>query len=306
MTPDLWQEVRSLLAPVAEVVGPEEPRDPEIRQRVVALLVFRFREEVDPHRLRAFPRLRWIQAITAGVDHILQESLPSGVRVLHTPSPNADAIAEHVLALLLAAAKRVVFHTEEMRRGRFHQGLASRRLAGSILLVVGLGRIGCAVARRARCLDMEVWAIRRHPEPRCGVSAVWGLDHLHQLLPRADAVVLALPLTPETEGLIGQEELRRMKPNAILINVARGRIVDPEALYRHLKEHPDFTAALDVWWHYPAPGEPFRQPVPLERLPNVLMTPHVAPVVPGFFRRMVQAAATLLRERLKEAHGTTT
>ncbi len=299
MTPDLWREARAVLAPVAEVVGPEEPEDDQVRQRVVALVVFKFREEVDPDRLHTLPRLRYIQAITAGIDHILREPLPSGVQVLHTPSPNADAIAEHVLALLLAAAKRVVFHTEEMRQGRFHQGLESRRLTGSTLLVVGLGRIGCEVAQRARCLGMKVMAIRRHPQPRCGVQEVWGPEHLHRLLPQADAVVLALPLTPETEGLIGPQELARMKPDAILVNVARGRIVDPVALYRHLQRHPDFVAALDVWWHYPQPGEPFRQPVPVERLPNVIMTPHVAPVVPGFFRRMVLAALRHLRKRLE-------
>ncbi len=294
-----WERLRRILEPVAEVMGPALPEGME--PRVVALLVFKFREEVPRERLFALPNLKWIQAITAGVDHILAEPLPPGVQVHHTPSPNADVIAEHVMALLLAAAKRVVFHTEAMRRGAFPQGTESRRLKGSQLLIVGLGRIGCEVARRARCLGMRVKALRRRARPRCGVSQVFPIGRLLDLLPRADVVILSLPLTPETEGLIGERELARMKPDAILVNVARGRIVDAEALYRHLKTHPRFTAALDVWWHYPSPGEPFHQPVPIETLPNVIMTPHVAPVVPGFLERMVLAAARRLRRRLLRA-----
>ncbi len=279
--------------------GPDLPE--ALEPRVVALLVFKFREEVSPEKLRRLRSLRWIQAITAGVDHILKDPLPQGVQVLHTPSPNADAIAEHVLALFLAAAKRIVFHTEAMRRGAFPQGTESRRLKGATLLVVGLGNIGCAVAERARCLGMRIIGIRRRPRPKCGVRTVFPLDKLLQVLPRADAVVLALPLTSETEGLIGEEALARMKPDTILINVARGRIIDAEALYRHLQSHPNFVAALDVWWRYPVPGEPFRQPVPLETLPNVIMTPHVAPVVPGFLDRMVLAAARRLRRKLAQS-----
>ncbi len=304
LSPEAWRRLRRILEPVAEVVGPDLPE--ALEPRVVALLVFKFREEVPLERLRRLRSLRWIQAITAGVDHIVKEPLPEGVQVLHTPSPNADAIAEHVLALLLAAAKRIVFHTEAMRRGAFPQGTESRRLKRATLLVVGLGNIGCEVARRARCLGMRVIGIRRRPRPKCGVRAVYPLAQLLQVLPRADAVVLALPLTPETEGLIGKEALNRMKPDAILVNVARGRIVDAEALYRHLQRHPNFVVALDVWWRYPAPGEPFQQPVPLETLPNVIMTPHVAPVVPGFLERMVLAAARRLRRKLAQSFSSAT
>jgi phosphoglycerate dehydrogenase-like enzyme len=145
---------------------------------------------------------------------------------------------------------------------------------------------------------MEMLAIRRdvrQPDPH-GIAAVHGPDALLHVLTRSDYVVLTLPLTPETRGLLGQRELRAMKPTAILVNVARAQLVDEDALYDALAQARIRAAALDVWYRYPCDAGP-TQPAnrPFHQLPNVLMTPHVA----GWTDGMLEARAALIAENIR-------
>jgi phosphoglycerate dehydrogenase-like enzyme len=145
-------------------------------------------------------------------------------------------------------------------------------LGGKTLLVVGLGRIGGRLAQLAKAFDLRVLGIRRNPEAGGGgTDAVYGMDRLNEILPQADFVALTCPLTPETEGLIGAEALRRMKPSAVLVNVARGRCVDEAALIEALREGRIAGAALDVTTEEPLPAAS-----PLWGMENVLITPHTA------------------------------
>jgi phosphoglycerate dehydrogenase-like enzyme len=170
-------------------------------------------------------------------------------------------------------------------------------LAGKTLGILGYGRIGRCVARRAQAFDMAVWAIRRdttRTEMR-GLAFLGGLDALDEVLSRADYLAITLPLTEATRGLLGERELRLMKPSAILVNVARAEIVDEAALYRALRQGAIAGAALDVWYQYPeGPSPTFPARHAFHELPNVLMTPHVS----GWTEGMLEERAKLIAENI--------
>ena len=165
-------------------------------------------------------------------------------------------------------------------------------MSGRTLGILGYGRIGQCLARRARAFDMEICAIRRDVRRSAEdeLTLLGGLEILDEVLRRSDYLVIALPASPETRGLIGREQLRAMKPSAVLVNVSRAEIVDEEALYRALAERTIAAAGLDVWYRYPT--LPARQP--FHDLPNVLMTPHVS----GWTEGMLRARATLIAENI--------
>lgn len=241
-------------------------------------------------------RLRMVQALVAGVDHLPFDRIPPGAIVCSNAGAYDVSVAEHAMTLLLAAAKDVARETDLIRRGVFEQDVEHRVLRGSTLLVVGLGGIGREVARLGRAFGMQVLGIRREGRPSPDAEEVGTLADLKAFAARADAIVLALPLTTATEGLLDASVLRAMKDDAILVNVGRGKLVVEDDLFEHLRSHPRFRAASDVWWTYPDGklGRPFHRP--FHELENVVMTPHVAPFVPGQRRGAMEAAlANVLR-----------
>lgn len=195
---------------------------------------------------------------------------------------NAAAAAELAVCLLLAAAKSLVPVDRQFRRHDWrsrYDGTSMLLLNGKTALVLGMGAIGTRVAAACRALGMDVHAIRkRRDRPHPPHVTVHSLDALHAVLPRADALLICLPLTPETEGLIGERELDLLPPSCVLVNVARGPIVDEEALYRALSEGRIAAAGIDVWYRYPptleerATTRPSR--FPFHELDNVVMSPH--------------------------------
>lgn len=238
------------------------------------------------------PRLRWIVSLPAGSNHVPFERLPRHATVLSIHGPNAAALAEHAFALLLAAAKRILPAGRALAAGEFDQRTLSKPLVGATLLVVGAGAIGGEVLRVGRAFGMRTIAARRsgHPHPEADETVA----DAAQAWARADYVVLALPLTRETRSIVDAAALAAMKRDAVLVNVARGGLVDREALDRHLEANPGFTYATDVWWKYPTENEPFGEPI--LRRANVIGTPHVGGVVPGWRENMVAAAAQALAQ----------
>jgi len=236
------------------------------------------------------PRLRMIQALLAGVDNLPFDRFPRTAIVCSNAGAYTTSVAEHAMALLLAASKDVVARTEEIRRGIFDQSLVNKALAGSTVLILGLGSIGREVARLAKAFRMHTIGIARTPPDESPADEIATPDAVHGVLPRADFVVLALPLTRETRGLVDSTFLRAMKPDAVLVNIARGKVVVEDDLFDHLRTHPAFRAALDVWWTYPDTkrGRPFRRP--FHELPNVLMTPHAANAIPTQRREAMESA----------------
>jgi phosphoglycerate dehydrogenase-like enzyme len=228
--------------------------------------------------LRVAPELVWVQAGSAGVERYLRvPELAERDQVVLTNMSGAaaSAIAEHALAMLLVLTRRLEPRLAAAREGRWERDLEGPEpiaLEGRTMVVLGLGAIGGELARRADGLGMRVLATRRSAAPAPDhVERVEPPERTLELLAEADVVAVCLPLTPQTEGLIDAQALAAMKPGAFLINVARGRIVDSEALLEALERGHLAGACLDV-----TDPEPLPPDHPLWRLENVVITPHVA------------------------------
>jgi phosphoglycerate dehydrogenase-like enzyme len=242
------------------------------------------------------PRLRFIQSISAGVDQYDHAALlAASVRLASAQGVNAEAVAEHAIALILALARRLAEARDNQRR-KFWRGMLSDldqredELRAKTLLIVGTGRIGGRLARLAHAFDMHVIGVRRNPAAGAnGTDEVHGIETLPALLPRADVVALTCPLVPQTERLIDAAALGRMKPSAHLVNCARGRVVDEAALIDCLKAGGIAAAAIDVTVEDPLPPAS-----PLWDVPNLLLTPHTA----GETRRYEDNVLDLLLENL--------
>lgn len=221
--------------------------------------------------LAACPRLRLISVWGTGTDHVdLAAAARRGIAVRNTPGVSALSIAEHTLALLLAVARRIPQADAATRRGEWPRG-QSVELNGKTCGVIGLGAIGRRFAHLAAAIGMRVVAWTMHPRQMPGVEMV-ELDDLYR---RSDVVSVHLRLSPETEGMIGAAQFARMKPGAILLNTARGAIVDEAALVEALRTGRIAGAGLDAFTVEPLPpGHP------LTALPNVVLTPHCAGITP--------------------------
>jgi lactate dehydrogenase-like 2-hydroxyacid dehydrogenase len=271
--------------------GELPPSAEELRVRVVeadALLCL-LTDRVDKGLLECAPRLRVISNYAVGVDNIdLDTATQRGLPVGNTPGVLTETTADLAMALLLAAARRVPEGVDWARAGRWRTWepglLLGRDVHGATLGIVGLGRIGQAVCRRAMGFGMSVL----YHDPGV-LGSPPGLDaqpaSLGDLLERSDFVTLHAPLLPSNKGLIGQAALSRMKPDAVLVNTARGDLVDTEALVDHLRRCPDFRAALDV-----TSPEPLSHTHPLYEFPNCIILPHLGSASVATRHRMAQMA----------------
>ncbi len=234
--------------------------------------------------LRAAPKLRWQQSPSAGVNHILTPNfLQKDIILTSSAGVHAIPISEFVLTFMLYHAKNLRKLQTLQDERTWVRGVFLEELADATLLIIGTGNIGQAIASRAKAFGVKVWGSRRHPEPLPNFDKVVGADEWRSLLSAADYVVIATPLTPETQGLIDEAALRSMRQSAYLINIARGAIVDEAALVTALREGWIAGAGLDTVLTEPLPPES-----PLWSLPNVLITPHCSALSPRLKERIAQ------------------
>jgi D-2-hydroxyacid dehydrogenase (NADP+) len=239
--------------------------------------------------LESAPKLRFVQSFSAGTDQFDKALfVKRGVRLASAQGANERAVAEHAIALILALTRQLHL-ARDNQQARLWRGMIGDRalreqeLGGKTLAIVGLGRIGMRLAALARAFDMRVIGVRRAARPEPGVAdEVVGQAGLAQALARADVVALTCPLTPETEGMIGAAALAALKPGALLINVARGKVVDEAALIAALADGRVRAAALDCFPEEPLPAESA-----FWTLPNVLITPHAAGETERYKRNVV-------------------
>lgn len=216
-------------------------------------------------------RLRWLQVMGAGVDAALVPELSAEVTVTRAPGVFGPWMAEYVLGWCFWVTQRIDAYRAAQRDHRWVPRLLPGRLAGKTLVIVGLGDIGRHIARAARSLGVRVVGVSHSGRRVPGVERCYRASALRDALAQADFVVLVVPLTPETRGLIGGRELAAMQPVAWLINIARGAIVDEGALLKALEDRQIAGAILDVFATEPLPPEH-----PLWRLDNVVITPHIS------------------------------
>lgn len=261
--------------------------------RAEAIVVRLFR--VDAAALDAMPLLRVIAKHGVGLDNVdLDEARRRRIPVVCTPDAASQAVAEHAVALLLALARRLGEAQAAARQGRFHERthLEGFELSGRTLGIIGLGRIGRRVARiAAGGFGMRVLAY----DPYAAADGVPAelVPALDDLLAAADAVTLHVPLTPQTRGLIDAARLRQMRPGALLVNTARGAVIDEDALVQALTGGRLGGAALDVFAEEPLPADH-----PLCRAPNTVLTPHVAGTTASALDRTARMAAQAVLDEL--------
>jgi phosphoglycerate dehydrogenase-like enzyme len=233
--------------------------------------------------LEASPHLKVLVIPWAGLPASTRELMLEFPQIaVHNLHHNAAPTAEMALALLFATAKFILPYDRALRahdwRPRYEPN-PSMLLQGKTALILGYGAIGQTVGRVLNALGMRVLGVRRGPTVTFDTCAdIYALEALPLLLPQADVLVIALPLTPETEGLIGETELKQLPPRAVLVNVGRGPIVEAEALYNSLREGHLRGAGLDVWYNYPPDPESRSHTPPADfpfhELENVVMSPH--------------------------------
>lgn len=232
-------------------------------------------------------KLRWVHSAAAGVGNALfPEMVASDVLLTNSAGVHAVPIAEYVVAGVLHFFRGLDVAAEQQREGRWDKRFfvadhtPVREVDGARVLIIGAGGIGGQVALRLAALGAKCIGVRRHPDRGTppGFERVVGPDAVDRELPEADVVVLAAPLTQESAGLMTAERLKVLNPGTILVNVARGALVDEEALAKMLREGTLRGAVLDVFREEPlAPGSPLWQ------LRSALLTPHISPVSPGRF-----------------------
>lgn len=225
------------------------------------------------------PRLRWVHSATAGVERVLtSEAAARGLTITNARGVFSEPIAEYTLMMILSVLRRLP-ELMELQRERTWQPLPAREMHQVTIGIVGLGSIGRTVARLALAFGARVIATRKEPDAARdltdpipdGMDRILAHDQLPELLAESDFVVLALPLTRETDRLMNGPRLARMKPGSWLINIARGQLVDQRALLRALRSGPLAGAVLDTIWEEPLPPSS-----PLWDAPGLIITPHTS------------------------------
>ena len=257
---------------------------------------------IRPAQIVTAKKLRWIHSTATAVHQLMfPELVNSDIVVTNAREVHGPVVAEHVIALIFALAKKVAnavrFQQKHdwAQQRMFDELPRVREVAGAVIGLIGLGAIGRAVAKSAKALGMRVMAVREHPEKGSdGADTVLGPAQIEEIFRQSDYVVLAAPVTDSTKAIASAERLALMKPDACLINVGRGALVDESALAAALRDEKIGGAALDVF-----SKEPLAADSPLWDVPNLLITPHTAALTEKQWERHYELFAENLRRYLK-------
>lgn len=293
-------KIQSIFAGLADVfflTDQEEKSRQEMLSNADGVISFFFNREIREDEYKFLKGLQILQTISTGVDYLPFSRIPENVVIACNAGGWAYQIAEHAVAMIMALYRRFIPQYINMSNGDFKRnGYMLRNLKGKTLGVIGYGGIGRHTAHLLKPFDVKVMALNTSGKTDDDVDFVGTLQELDRVLENADILVLAVPLTRNTRGLIGRLELEKMKEDATIINVARAPLVDEKALYDHLKCHPDFLAGIDVWWEEPSWSDSdFHLNYPFFNLSNFLGSPHNSNFVKDAFVDAAVAAAENVR-----------
>ncbi|MGN6714883.1 D-2-hydroxyacid dehydrogenase [Anaerocolumna jejuensis] len=243
-----------------------------------------FSVPLDEEMLQAAPSLKWVFSVSAGVEKLpLKELKERGILATNTSGVHAVTIAEYVMGGLLVMSHHYDRYLPLMKEKKWGELISGEDMEGKTILIIGAGHIGSEIGRKAGAFDMQVFGLKRTPCEIDGFDGVYSMDKLKEMLPKADYVVMAAPLTQETYHLIGEEEFALMKKEAVFVNIARGDTVEEEALIAALREGRIQGAVLDVFHEEPLP-----EASPLWELDNVLITPHSSAISKNVIKKIIR------------------
>ena len=283
--PDVIVKIfKNIIGDEAEVVQSEQSVESMLEQGGDADIIASFR--VPGEYIRRASSLRMIQSFGAGIDLIDFDAVRErGDVIVCNSHVNSAEVAEYAITLLFVLAKNIIPSDRELRAGnwihRWGSPVPNIEIRGKSVLIIGLGHIGADIAKRLRCFDVTITAATYSGISRNSdlVDKVVRIEDVKSEVRGSDFVILSLPLTDHSKGLVNRDFLSWMKPTSILVNISRGQIVDELALYDALKEKRIRGAGIDVWWRYPTPWRGLAIPpadVPFHELDNIVVSPHRA------------------------------
>lgn len=276
---EVGRVLRDRLADVPSQYVSEGP--PDCWGAVEAILLGSVERELGNVDLRALPRLRFVQRVYTGMDGVPLDRFPPEVRFAGNVGGLAPFVAEHAVTLALAAARDLPRSHAMAVGGTLRPPPTQRLVRGRCVLILGYGEIGRAIATRLAGFDCRIVGLNRTGTMAPGVDAMFPADRLADAVVGADFVFDCRPLTRATRGTVTASLLSAMVPTAVYVNVGRAGTVHEEDLFGHLRTHPEFRAALDVWWAEEFASGRVAHRLPWAELPNLVGTPHSAGYAPG-------------------------
>ncbi len=270
--------------------GADEKNRSGLLSQADILLAMNIRRDIREDDFHLLENTKLIQITLAGADTIPYDKLRSNTIICSNSGAYSEPIAEHAIGMMLALARNFLPLHRDLSRGAFDQKTVHKMLNGSTLGVIGFGGIGKRVAELARSFGMKILAINKSGTTHGRVDFIGTLSDLAFVLRESDFILLSIALNKSTQKLISRLELEMMKPDAVLINVARGELVDERSLYEHLKTHPRFKAGIEAWWIEPFNHPKFEVHFPFFEFDNFLGSPHNSYLVEGIHLKALEAA----------------
>ena len=266
------------------------------------ILSMNFRRDIREEEFHLIRKAKLIQITLAGSDMIPYDKLGPDIIICSNSGAYSEPIAEHAIGMMLALARSFLPLHNELSKGIFNQTTKHKMLTGSTLGIVGFGGIGKRTAEIARTFGMKIFAINSSGRTEEKVDFAGTLSDLNYVLRESDFLLLSVALNKKTKTLIGKAELELMKPDAIMVNIARGELIDEADLYHHLKTHPNFKAGIEAWWIEPFNFPKFEIHYPFFEFENFLGSPHNSWLTEGI---QMKALDTALDNILIFIHGGT-
>ena len=275
---------------VAFLYGVDEKSRPGLLSSADVLLAMNIRRDVRDEEFRLLKNVKLVQITLAGADIIPYGEFSRDTAICSNSGAYSEPIAEHAIGMMLALARNFLPMHKDLSHGGFDQKTVHKMLGGSKLGIIGFGGIGKRTAEIARAFGMKIFAVNRTGVSDEKIDFMGTLSDLSLVLRESDFILLTIALNKRTKALIGKNELDIMKPDAVLVNVARGELIDEGSLYNHLKAHPQFKAGIEAWWIEPFNHPKFEVRYPFFELENFLGSPHNSYLVAGIHLKALDAA----------------